>query len=88
MGTRSFLKLYPRSISSVSLALEAEIKPTKERGIVMFVQTPHFYTTLSLQGGLLEYRWTGNIYIYSTLFTILKYFSYCSKKTFFRILYV
>lgn len=59
-GVRSYLKLHPRSISSVSLALEAEIKPTKEKGIVMFVQTPHFYTTLSLQGGLLEYRWTGN----------------------------
>ncbi|CAH0726520.1 unnamed protein product, partial [Brenthis ino] len=60
-GVRSYLKLHPRSISSVSLALEAEIKPTKERGIVMFVQTPHFYTTLSLQGGLLEYRWTDQL---------------------------
>ncbi|XP_045769800.1 protein eyes shut [Maniola jurtina] len=60
-GTRSYLKLGPRSISSVSLSFEAEIKPTKERGIVIFVQTPHFYTALSLQGGLLEYRWTDHL---------------------------
>ncbi|XP_039765026.1 protein eyes shut [Pararge aegeria] len=60
-GTRSYLKFYPRSISSVSLSFEAEIKPAKERGIVIFVQTPHFYTALSLQGGLLEYRWTDHL---------------------------
>ncbi|XP_046961262.1 protein eyes shut-like [Vanessa cardui] len=59
-GTRSYLTLHPRSISSVSLSLEAEIKPMKERGLVIFVKTPHFYTSLSLQGGLLEYRWTVN----------------------------
>lgn len=58
-GARSYLKLKARSISSVSLALEAEIKPQKERGLIVFVETPHFYTSLSLQGGLLEYRWTG-----------------------------
>ncbi|XP_045459283.1 protein eyes shut-like [Melitaea cinxia] len=60
-GTRSYLTLHPRSISSVSLSLEADIKPTKERGLVIFVQTPHFYTSLSLQGGLLEYRWTDQL---------------------------
>nr|XP_026487801.1 protein eyes shut [Vanessa tameamea] len=60
-GTRSYLTLHPRSISSVSLSLEAEIKPMKERGLVIFVKTPHFYTALSLQGGLLEYRWTDHL---------------------------
>ncbi|CAG5056620.1 unnamed protein product [Parnassius apollo] len=60
-GVRSYLQLLPRSISSVSLSLEAEIKPTKERGLVIFAQTPHFYTALSLQGGLLEYRWTDRL---------------------------
>ncbi|XP_023954756.1 protein eyes shut [Bicyclus anynana] len=60
-GVRSYLEFLPRSISSVSLSFEAEIKPTKERGIVIFVQTPHFYTALSLQGGLLEYRWTDHL---------------------------
>ncbi|CAH2066331.1 unnamed protein product, partial [Iphiclides podalirius] len=60
-GVRSYLQLVTRPISSVSLSLEAEIKPAKERGLVMFVQTPHFYTTLSLQGGLLEYRWTDRL---------------------------
>lgn len=58
-GIRSYAQLHPRTISSVSLALEADIKPAKERGLLMFAQTPHFYTALSLQGGLLEYRWTG-----------------------------
>ncbi|PZC83323.1 hypothetical protein B5X24_HaOG208087 [Helicoverpa armigera] len=60
-GTRSYVKLHPRTISSVSLSLEAEVKPAKERGLLMFVQTPHFYTALSLQGGLLEYRWTDRL---------------------------
>lgn len=60
-GVRSYLRLVPRSLSSVSLSLEAEIRPDKERGLLILVQTPHFYTTLSLQGGLLEYRWTGEI---------------------------
>ncbi|CAG4968549.1 unnamed protein product [Colias eurytheme] len=60
-GKRSYLKLHPRAISSVTLALEAEIKPTKERGLIAYVETPHFYTALSLQGGLLEYRWTDRL---------------------------
>ncbi|XP_060801993.1 protein eyes shut [Amyelois transitella] len=60
-GTRSYAQLYPRPISSVSLAFEAEIKPSKERGLIVFAQTPHFYTALSLQGGLLEYRWTDRL---------------------------
>ncbi|CAG9567385.1 unnamed protein product [Danaus chrysippus] len=60
-GARSYLKLKARSISSVSLALEAEIKPQKERGLIVFVETPHFYTSLSIQGGLLEYRWTDHL---------------------------
>ncbi|KAJ0181687.1 hypothetical protein K1T71_002409 [Dendrolimus kikuchii] len=60
-GIRSYLKLYPRMMSSVSLSFEAEIKPNKERGLVLFAETPHFYTTLSLQGGLLEYRWTDRL---------------------------
>ncbi|KPI93957.1 Protein eyes shut [Papilio xuthus] len=60
-GVRSYLRLLPRSISSVSLSLEAEIKPDKERGLLILVQTPHFYTALSLQGGLLEYRWTDRL---------------------------
>ncbi|KPJ11925.1 Protein eyes shut [Papilio machaon] len=60
-GVRSYLRLQPRSISSVSLSLEAEIKPDKERGLLILVQTPHFYTALSLQGGLLEYRWTDRL---------------------------
>ncbi|CAH1645076.1 unnamed protein product [Spodoptera littoralis] len=60
-GTRSYLQLHPTTISSVSLSLESEIKPAKERGLVMFVKTPHFYTALSLQGGLLEYRWTDRL---------------------------
>ncbi|KOB77926.1 Crumbs, partial [Operophtera brumata] len=58
-GTRSYIELFSRTVSSVSLSLEAEIKPTKERGLVIFAETPHFYTALSMQGGLLEYRWTG-----------------------------
>ncbi|XP_072936300.1 protein eyes shut [Epargyreus clarus] len=60
-GIRSFIKLHRRSISSVSLSLEAEIKPTKERGLIMFIETPHFYSALSLQGSLLEYRWTDRL---------------------------
>ncbi|XP_041979297.1 protein eyes shut [Aricia agestis] len=60
-GRRSYLTLHPRSLSSVSLSLEAEIKPIKERGLIIFVETPHFYTALSLQGGLLEYRWTDRL---------------------------
>ncbi|KAH9640922.1 hypothetical protein HF086_015617 [Spodoptera exigua] len=60
-GTRSYIQLHPTTISSVSLSLESEIKPAKERGLVMFVKTPHFYTALSLQGGLLEYRWTDRL---------------------------
>ncbi|XP_063358645.1 protein eyes shut [Cydia amplana] len=60
-GTRSYVKLKPQAVSSVSLALEAEIKPDKERGLIAFVETPHFYTALSLQGGLLEYRWTDRL---------------------------
>ncbi|XP_026738289.1 protein eyes shut-like [Trichoplusia ni] len=60
-GIRSYLKLHPCSISSVSLSLEAEVKPGKERGLLVFVETPHFYTALSLQGGLLEYRWTDRL---------------------------
>ncbi|XP_059059426.1 protein eyes shut [Achroia grisella] len=60
-GTRSYIRLHPRTISSVSLSLEAEIKPSKERGLVLFGLTPHFYTTLSMQGGLLEYRWTDRL---------------------------
>ncbi|XP_053623518.1 protein eyes shut [Plodia interpunctella] len=60
-GTRSFVQLHPRAISSVSLAFEADVKPRKERGLIAFVQTPHFYASLSLQGGLLEYRWTDRL---------------------------
>lgn len=64
-GTRSYIQLHSRFVSSVSLSLEAEIKPTKERGLVIFAETPHFYTALSLQGGLLEYRWTGDIHLFT-----------------------
>ncbi|XP_050675437.1 protein eyes shut [Leptidea sinapis] len=60
-GVRSYVRLHPHSISSVSLSLEADIKPNKERGLVMYVETPHFYTALSLQGGLLEFRWTDRL---------------------------
>ncbi|XP_075992053.1 eyes shut [Anticarsia gemmatalis] len=60
-GTRSYLQLHPRPISSVSLTFETEIKPTKERGLILFAETPHFYTALSMQGGLLEYRWTDRL---------------------------
>ncbi|CAB3249782.1 unnamed protein product [Arctia plantaginis] len=60
-GIRSYLQLHPSSISSVSLTFEAEIKPTKERGLLLFADTPHFYTALSMQGGLLEYRWTDRL---------------------------
>ncbi|CAG9784578.1 unnamed protein product [Diatraea saccharalis] len=60
-GTRSFIELLPRTISSVSLSFEAEVKPSKERGLLIFTETPHFYTALSLQGGLLEYRWTDRL---------------------------
>lgn len=58
-GTRSFARLRPQPVTSVSLSLEAEVKPEKERGLIAFLDTPHFYTALSLQGGVLEYRWTG-----------------------------
>ncbi|KAI5632808.1 EGF-like domain-containing protein [Phthorimaea operculella] len=60
-GIRSYVKLQSRPISSVSLSLEAEVKPQKERGLVLFTQTPHFYTSLSLQGGMLEFRWTDHL---------------------------
>ncbi|CAK1549723.1 unnamed protein product [Leptosia nina] len=60
-GQRSYIKFHPRSISSVSLSLETELKPAKERGLIIYVATPHFYTSLSLQGGLLEYRWTDRL---------------------------
>ncbi|XP_052757873.1 protein eyes shut [Galleria mellonella] len=60
-GIRSYISLHPRTISSVSVSLEAEIKPSKERGLVLFGETPHFYTTLSMQGGLLEYRWIDRV---------------------------
>ncbi|RVE53301.1 hypothetical protein evm_002134 [Chilo suppressalis] len=60
-GTRSYIELRPRLISSVSLSFEAEVKPSKERGLLIFAETPHFYTSLSLQGGLLEYRWTDRL---------------------------
>lgn len=58
-GTRSFARLRPQPVTSVSLSLETEVKPEKERGLIAFLDTPHFYTALSLQGGVLEYRWTG-----------------------------
>ncbi|KAI8427603.1 hypothetical protein MSG28_002096 [Choristoneura fumiferana] len=61
LGTRSFARLRPQPVTSVSLSLEAEIKPEKERGLIAFLDTPHFYTTLSLQGGVLEYRWTDRL---------------------------
>ncbi|KAJ2944603.1 hypothetical protein O0L34_g3957 [Tuta absoluta] len=60
-GVRSYVKLQSHPISSVSLSLEAEVKPQKERGLVLFTQTPHFYTSLSLQGGMLEFRWTDHL---------------------------
>ncbi|CAF4870332.1 unnamed protein product [Pieris macdunnoughi] len=60
-GKRSYIKLHSRSISSVSLSLETEIKPAKERGLIIYIATPHFYTALSLQGGVLEYRWTDRL---------------------------
>lgn len=40
-----------------------EIKPGKVRGLIFFAETPHFYTALSIQGGLLEYRWMGMLSI-------------------------
>ncbi|KAL4715118.1 hypothetical protein ACJJTC_012165 [Scirpophaga incertulas] len=61
IGTRSYIQLKPRSISSVSLAFEAEVKPIKERGLLLYAETSHFYTSLSLQGGLLEYRWIDRL---------------------------
>ncbi|GBP38063.1 Protein eyes shut [Eumeta japonica] len=57
-GVRSYVRLVPRLLSSVSLSLEAEVKPQKARGLVAFARTSHFYTALSLQGALLEFRWT------------------------------
>ncbi|XP_062524089.1 protein eyes shut [Bombyx mori] len=60
-GVRSYVKLYPRALTSVSVSLEVEIKPNRERGLVVFANTPHFFTALSLQGGLLEYRWTDRV---------------------------
>ncbi|VVC99473.1 unnamed protein product, partial [Leptidea sinapis] len=63
-GIRSYVRLHPRSISSVSLSLEADIKPNKERGLVMYVETPHFYTALSLQGGVRAGRYRSRLYVW------------------------
>ncbi|XP_028179352.1 protein eyes shut [Ostrinia furnacalis] len=60
-GTRSYIQLHPRPISSVAVSFEAEVKPSRERGLMVFAETPHFYSALSLQGGLLEYRWTDRL---------------------------
>ncbi|KAG6443975.1 hypothetical protein O3G_MSEX003148 [Manduca sexta] len=45
-GVRSYIRLHPRAVTSVSLSLEAEVKPTRERGLLVFMETPHFYTVL------------------------------------------
>lgn len=67
-GIRSYIRLKTRTLSSVALSLELEIKPGKARGLIFYAETPHFYTALSLQGALLEYRWTGMSFFVAILY--------------------
>lgn len=69
-GTRSYIKMKIMILGDVHFNLEFEVRPMHPKGLLFYVETHDgCFISLSLQGGLLEYRWTGidNLYIFENV---------------------
>ena len=64
-GIRSYLKLSAVTLGDVHFNLEFEVRPLHPKGIIFYTETiDGCFISISLQGGLLEYRWAGCNFFY------------------------